>query len=163
MMNNNNNNKYSPIRENVQEGPGSYYHEETSSSIWSACFPCFQSKEIEANSLLQERGLSDNNNDSSWMVQKLKDLKEYSEVVAGPKWKNFVRKVGKYFNTPNKQKMQFQYDSDSYALNFDDDAGEGDDGLLRNFSTRFAAPFPASSSVSSNTNNNTNTNNAGLL
>ncbi|MCD7472566.1 hypothetical protein HAX54_013837 [Datura stramonium] len=84
-----------------------------------------QTKEGEANSLLQE-----NRDDSSWMVKKMKELKEYSELVAGPKWKNLVRKIGKYCN-PKKSsaKTQFQYDSDSYALNFDD-AGEDDDGLL---------------------------------
>ncbi|MCE5165912.1 hypothetical protein HAX54_013118 [Datura stramonium] len=148
------NNTYSPIRENAQEGTEAYFHEQPS-SIWCGCFrfPCFQqqTKEGEANSLLQE-----NRDDSSWMVKKMKELKEYSELVAGPKWKNLVRKIGKYCN-PKKSsaKTQFQYDSDSYALNFDD-AGEDDDGLLRNFSSRFAAPF--SGSVANNNNNNLNRN-----
>ncbi|KAK4369872.1 hypothetical protein RND71_009347 [Anisodus tanguticus] len=128
------NNTYSPIRENTQE---EFLHEEP--SIYCLCFKfrCFQStqKENEANSLLQE-----NKDSSTWMVKKLKDLKEYSELVAGPKWKNLVRKIGKYCNNP-KKKTQLQYDSDSYALNFDDDVVENDDGLLRNFSSRFAAPF----------------------
>ncbi|KAF3654264.1 putative homeobox protein knotted-1-like LET12-like [Capsicum annuum] len=147
------NNTYSPIRETPREGTESYYHEEPSSSIWSACFPCFQSKEVEANSLLHDSSSSS----SSWMVNKLKELKEYSEVVAGPKWKNMVRKIGKYFNNnPNKKRTtQFQYDSDSYALNFaNDDGNGGDDGLFRNFSSRFAAPFSASAVANNNNNNN---------
>ncbi|KAK6783744.1 hypothetical protein RDI58_017198 [Solanum bulbocastanum] len=148
------NNTYSPIRETAQEGTESYFHEEPS-SIWCACFrfPCFPStqKEGEANSLLQER-----ENRDSWIVKNMKELKEYSELVAGPKWKNLVRKMGKYCN-PKKSSAkttQFQYDSDSYALNFDNGGGdvrEDDDGLLRNFSSRFAAPF--SGFVANNSNN----------
>ncbi|KAK4374884.1 hypothetical protein RND71_005561 [Anisodus tanguticus] len=65
-------NTYSPIRENAQEGTESYSYEKP--SIFCGCFrfPCFQStqKEREANSLLQE------NRYSSFIVKKLKDLKE---------------------------------------------------------------------------------------
>lgn len=92
----------------------------------------------------------------------MKELKEYSELVAGPKWKNLVRKIGKYFNPKRSsaKTTQFQYDSDSYALNFDngDSVGEDDDGLLRNFSSRYAVPFSGSLA---NNNNNANRN-AGL-
>ncbi|KAG5590632.1 hypothetical protein H5410_041146 [Solanum commersonii] len=116
------NNTYSPIRETAQEGAESYFHEEPS-SIWCGCFsfPCFAStqKEGKANSLLQER-----ENRISWIVKNMKELKEYSELVAGPKWKNLVRKIGKYY---------------SYALNFDNGGGDGredDDWLLCNFSAR---------------------------
>lgn len=158
-------NTYSPIRENSQEGTESFFHEEPS-SIWCGCFrfPCFPStqKEVEANSLLHERGITEDRD--SWIVKNMKELKEYSELVAGPKWKNLVRKIGKYCN-PKKsaaKTTQFQYDSDSYALNFDNgggvDGGEDDDGLLRNFSSRFAAPF---SGFVANNNNNPNRN-AGL-
>ncbi|KAG5630919.1 hypothetical protein H5410_002636 [Solanum commersonii] len=82
------NNTYSPIRETAREGTKSYFHEEPS-SIWCGCFrfPCFPStqKEGEANSLLQER-----ENRDSWIVKNMKELKEYSELVAGPKWKSLI-------------------------------------------------------------------------
>ncbi|CAI9765778.1 unnamed protein product [Fraxinus pennsylvanica] len=74
-----------------------------------------------------------------WLVKKLKKLKEFSEVVAGPKWKNFIRKIGKLCK-PKKSKTQFQYSPESYALNFngDDDDDEEDCHLVHSFSTRFA-------------------------
>lgn len=157
------NNTYSPIRETTQEGTDFYFQEEPT-SIWCSCFrfPCFPStqKEVEENSLLQERGITENRD--SWIVKNMKELKEYSELVAGPKWKNLVRKIGKYFNPKRSsaKTTQFQYDSDSYALNFDngDGVGEDDDGLLRNFSSRYAVPFSGSLP---NNNNNANRN-AGL-
>ncbi|XP_009770423.1 uncharacterized protein [Nicotiana sylvestris] len=154
MMNNN----YSPIRENTQEGTENYFYQEEP-SLFCGCFrfPCFQSKEGEANSLLQQQG----EDRDSWMVTKMKELKEYSELVAGPKWKNFVRKMGKYCNSKKSKGQQFQYDSDSYAMNFDEGVEENDDGLLRNFSTRFAAPAPFSV-VNNNNNNNNTQRNAGL-
>ncbi|KAK6942229.1 hypothetical protein RJ641_027606 [Dillenia turbinata] len=95
--------------------------------------------------------LNDNNNDQkgvekeSWVSEKLKKLKEFSELIAGPKWKTFIRKLSGYSNNRKlkKSKTQFQYDAQSYALNFDDDKGvDGDDDyrLSRSFSARFAAP-----------------------
>ncbi|XP_057968340.1 uncharacterized protein LOC131157901 [Malania oleifera] len=73
-----------------------------------------------------------------WSAEKLvKKAKEASEVMAGPKWKTFLRKLG------NKNKKgRFQYDPRSYALNFDD-AGDGrspdDDDFLLDFSDRRVA------------------------
>ncbi|KAL2929871.1 Protein BCH2 [Bienertia sinuspersici] len=55
----------------------------------------------------------------SWVVRQVKKLREVSELVAGPKWKNLLRKIGAYFGNNNKKKG-FQYDSFNYTLNFDD-------------------------------------------
>ncbi|GAB4828191.1 hypothetical protein Ancab_035108 [Ancistrocladus abbreviatus] len=83
-----------------------------------------------------------------WMVEKLKKVKEVSEMVAGPKWKTWLRKLGAYLNS-YKRRMgwgrerrgnNFQYDSYDYALNFDEGEGEDDQEMFR-FSARFAAPF----------------------
>ncbi|KAK7271693.1 hypothetical protein RJT34_27799 [Clitoria ternatea] len=72
-----------------------------------------------------------------------KKLREWSEIVAGPKWKTFIRR----FNNHNARAVNyakqgsFHYDPLSYALNFDDrtaENGAGDDGY-GGFSARFAS------------------------
>ncbi|GMI83862.1 hypothetical protein HRI_002055500 [Hibiscus trionum] len=75
----------------------------------------------------------------SWVKRKAKKLKEMSEVVAGPRWKNFIRRFSTYgINKKRRSVMvQFQYDPHSYQLNFDQrEAGAG----FPDFSARFAAP-----------------------
>ncbi|KAL4564098.1 hypothetical protein LXL04_028150 [Taraxacum kok-saghyz] len=59
----------------------------------------------------------------TWLATRIKRLKEFSELIAGPKWKNFIRKFGK---KPRKGNSSFQYDPESYALNFND-SGVNDD------------------------------------
>ncbi|EPS71755.1 hypothetical protein M569_03007 [Genlisea aurea] len=109
---------------------------------------CFDGGAAEAHQLLQE-GRAPPPMIESWIVEKAKSLREYSEVVAGPKFKNLMRRMGRILK-PRKQRSpeaQFQYSPGSYALNF---SGEGDDweeeggALMHNFSYRFAgAPAPA--------------------
>ncbi|KAH1117589.1 hypothetical protein GLYMA_17G091400v4 [Glycine max] len=74
-------------------------------------------------------------------LRALKKLREWSEIVAGPKWKTFIRRFNR--NRPNKRIPTYQYDPFSYALNFDEgpngDFNDDDDAALRNFSTRYAA------------------------
>lgn len=73
----------------------------------------------------------------------LKKVREWSELVAGPKWKTFIRRFNK--SRGLKGGARFQYDPVSYALNFDE--GQGPNGLLvgdddrfyRDFSSRFAS------------------------
>ncbi|RZR89043.1 hypothetical protein BHM03_00016742 [Ensete ventricosum] len=70
--------------------------------------------------------------------------REWSELVAGPRWKTFIRRFGR---NPNRGRAAgFQYDPLSYALNFDEgqggDSPEGKYGDHRDFSARFAAPAP---------------------
>ncbi|KAK4431816.1 hypothetical protein Salat_0943700 [Sesamum alatum] len=96
------------------------------------------------NYLLQGRG-ERRGHKEAWVAAQLKKLKEFSELVAGPKWKNFIRKIGRIFkhnnnnNNSNKQRMDFQYSPQSYALNFVGDRDEEEDGNLQHsFSTRFA-------------------------
>ncbi|KAL8037416.1 hypothetical protein ABFX02_11G038200 [Erythranthe guttata] len=130
---------YSPIteRENEYAGGG------------CGCFRrfCFGGSR---SSLLREKGTAGG---SPWLVEKLKKLKELSEMVAGPKWKNFVRRIGKVFSPAKKhsntqQNAQFQYSPESYALNFsgggdsEDHGGGGEEeegNLLHSFSSRFAS------------------------
>lgn len=122
------------------------YEEERSTPSGCNCFQLFSFKwhqndnEYEDRYLLnQQRG--ENQNGESWVANQLKKMKEASEVVAGPKWKTFIRKVSGYMKNMKKQKNnQFQYDPESYALNFDGGNGREDDGLLLPvFSSRLAS------------------------
>ncbi|KAG6495344.1 uncharacterized protein LOC121990864 [Zingiber officinale] len=77
-------------------------------------------------------------------------VREWSELVAGPRWKTFLRRFGRNPNraraAPPPGTMRFAYDPLSYALNFDEGHGEdfdGDDGGpqavgYRGFSARLA-------------------------
>ncbi|KAK9280312.1 hypothetical protein L1049_014000 [Liquidambar formosana] len=106
---------------------------------------CFRRKHGSYRYLLQQQG----EKRESWFVEKVKKVKQVSEVVAGPKWKNFIRRFRGYCNNNNnnnnnnKRRMhQFQYDPRSYALNFDDGVIDREvDGAHLGFSARFAAPI----------------------
>ncbi|GAV60568.1 hypothetical protein CFOL_v3_04098 [Cephalotus follicularis] len=71
-----------------------------------------------------------------WLENKLKKVKVLSELLAGPKWKNFIRRFKK------RRLMQFQYDPQSYALNFDDgiDMEVENIGAHLDFTARYASP-----------------------
>ncbi|XP_075499946.1 uncharacterized protein LOC142538520 [Primulina tabacum] len=86
--------------------------------------------ENESESSLWSRGLS-----------ALKKIREWSEIVAGPKWKTFIRR----FNRDKDRHTNFRYDPLSYAMNFDEGNGhfededeEGDRFQPPNFSARYA-------------------------
>ncbi|XP_017427584.2 uncharacterized protein LOC108335891 [Vigna angularis] len=72
-------------------------------------------------------------------LRALKKLRDWSEIVAGPRWKTFIRKFNR--NRASKRMPKYQYDPMSYALNFDEghNGDYSDDAALRNFSTRYAA------------------------
>lgn len=87
------------------------------------------------------------NDDDKWWVRSWRNFREWSEIVAGPKWKTFIRR----FNKNRFNRTKFQYDPLSYALNFDEGPGQNghldEDYLGRDFSCRFAS-IPASAKSS---------------
>ncbi|PON71295.1 hypothetical protein PanWU01x14_074350 [Parasponia andersonii] len=70
----------------------------------------------------------------SWLAKSWKKVKE-------PKWKNFTRRFGRSCNgviSSKKRRVQFHYDPQSYALNFDDAIDREADST---FSGRYADPL----------------------
>lgn len=121
-----------------------YYNEElvlTSScgcfwGLYSRVLPCGRNNNngIRGRYLLQQGEVSKEN----WLVENVKKVRELSEVLAGPKWTNFIRSVGTIYK---KRRVQAQYDPESYALNFDEGVGrEVDNPAYLHFSsTGYAA------------------------
>ncbi|KAI8551731.1 hypothetical protein RHMOL_Rhmol06G0209200 [Rhododendron molle] len=87
-----------------------------------------------------------------------KKLREWLELVAGPRWKTFIRRFNKTRGgcCGMRNGKLFQYDPLSYALNFDDgalrrrgavrqDRAEG--ALHSDFSSRYAAILVSAKSL----------------
>ncbi|KAA0050037.1 hypothetical protein IC582_003832 [Cucumis melo] len=133
---------YSPLNDQQQDDLQDI--DDSISSNGCGCFQLFgfgsnRNRNYEGANLLQQK---QGREEESWMVKKLKKVKEVSEMVAGPKWKNFIRKMGGYLKG-KKQRNRFQYDPESYALNFDGgfDGEEDDHHPPIGFSSRFAVPL----------------------
>lgn len=75
------------------------------------------------------------------MGEKMRKVKEFSEVVAGPKWKTFMRKIGSYFSGKRKN-TRLNYDQHSYDLNFNRSDDDLDFDMPPSFSSRFSVPRP---------------------
>ncbi|KAL0382983.1 UNVERIFIED_CONTAM: hypothetical protein Scaly_0585600 [Sesamum calycinum] len=101
---------------------------------------CFGLDDVESRSHLLQEGAP---HKEAWIVARLKKLRELSEVLAGPKWKNLIRRIGKIckLRKHNKSTVQFQYSPQSYALNFAGDDEEENETILHSFSVRFAPGF----------------------
>nr|XP_043629727.1 uncharacterized protein LOC122601014 [Erigeron canadensis] len=119
-----------------------YDDEETISGHGCGCFRVFsyfstRPYDGESTAFIYHRS-GDVLDNESWLMSRLKAIKEFSEVVAGPKWKNFIRKFSK--KQPRRGNSPFQYDPESYALNFNDVSGDAgdDESLPRSFSVRYA-------------------------
>ncbi|EXC31611.1 hypothetical protein L484_008408 [Morus notabilis] len=87
-------------------------------------------------------------NDDPWWSRGWKKVREWSEIVAGPKWKTFIRRFNRnHRGFGYKEGGKFRYDELSYSLNFDEGPGQsGADDVnfvRRDFSSRYAS-VPAS-------------------
>ncbi|KAL2528822.1 NHL domain-containing protein [Forsythia ovata] len=113
-------------------------------SLWN--IPCFCYRPSEVASVWERLPKTEKEREaaqaSSWWrkcIKAFKKTREWSELVAGPKWKTFIRRFHKTGSKPRK----FQYDPLSYALNFDEGQGQNgqleEDRIFRNFSSRYAA------------------------
>lgn len=123
-------------------------HEEASSGgCGCGCFRFLSSnwwrghEEEEGKQLLEQKG--EGGGGEAWVREKVKKVKEISEVIAGPKWKNLIRKMSGYGKKKQQQQRnnnRFQYDEQSYALNFNSGAqSEDEDNIPPSFSARFTA------------------------
>ncbi|KAJ8772929.1 hypothetical protein K2173_028106 [Erythroxylum novogranatense] len=108
------------------------------------CFPCFTSRRASFSSSAVglawwERVRSSSSSssvspssklhldDRRWWsrgITALKKIREWSEIVAGPKWKTFLRRFNRNRGVASNRHGQFQYDPLSYALNFDEGHGQ---------------------------------------
>ncbi|CAA7407114.1 unnamed protein product [Spirodela intermedia] len=91
------------------------------------------------------RELSLSSSGEPWWRRALMRVREWSELLAGPRWKTFIRRLNRSPRGGGKV-AKLQYDPLSYALNFDDggSGGEPSDGELGcpDFSARFVRPPP---------------------
>ncbi|KAF3649274.1 putative potassium transporter 8-like [Capsicum annuum] len=113
---------------------------------------CFWFPSFRCGGRVWERvSTSDQKEESHWWDKGFKavmKVREWSEVVAGPKWKTFIRRFNKKSSKTNK----YNYDPLSYSLNFDDGPGVNehseDDRFFCDFSSRYASiPVSAKSSM----------------
>ncbi|CAH8350202.1 unnamed protein product [Eruca vesicaria subsp. sativa] len=110
-----------------------------------SCFPTFRprtsSRQHSSSSWGRIRTVDDN---PPWWKRAALKIREWSEIVAGPRWKTFIRRFNR---DPRRGRdwdagEKFQYDPLSYSLNFDDDDEEDEYvglGGFRSFSTRYAS------------------------
>ncbi|KAK4414966.1 hypothetical protein Salat_2603600 [Sesamum alatum] len=137
----------SPHMARPQEPPAfpTDHNEEAGDAGGCGCFRrfCCGWDDVESRSYLLQEKEEGAPHKEPWIVARLKKLRELSELLAGPKWKNLIRRIGKIckLRKHNKPTMQFQYSPESYALNFAGDDQEEDEIILHSFSVRFAPGF----------------------
>lgn len=112
-------------------------------SSCSSCLAGFRSTTVKSS--WWQRIHSNHLHEPRWWVRAFLKIREWSEIVAGPRWKTFIRR----FNRDQRRgrdwddRAKFQYDPLSYTLSFEDeDKGDDDEvglGGLRSFSMRYAS------------------------
>ncbi|XP_054822655.1 uncharacterized protein LOC129320972 [Prosopis cineraria] len=111
-----------------------HLHELDDTSSWcGGCFRVFRFRRRRGSS----GGGGGGGERESWVAENFTKVKEFSEVIAGPKWKTFIRKISAYCNG-RKQNNRFHYDQHSYDLNFNN--SDDDPDMPPSFSARFTLP-----------------------
>ncbi|KAA8542647.1 hypothetical protein F0562_023854 [Nyssa sinensis] len=111
------------------------------------CIPCFGSNRSPTVGLYWWQKMRTTENEEGWWargINGVKKLREWSEILAGPRWKTFIRRFNRSKSGGGGSRHgKFQYDPLSYALNFDEGSGQngnseddGEDGF-RKFSSRY--------------------------
>ncbi|KAK4750408.1 hypothetical protein SAY87_003890 [Trapa incisa] len=135
--------------------PQSIYSASRCCFCFGTCFPSRTSSSHSGPSLWERIG-SGHHEDRWWArgLRTLNKLREWSEIVAGPKWKTFIRRFNRVRSGggagagagANHGHAKFHYDPLSYSLNFDEgpnsvefEMEDPEHGGFRNFSARFAA------------------------
>ncbi|KAK2646659.1 hypothetical protein Ddye_021854 [Dipteronia dyeriana] len=117
----------SPLKEQLEGDDIGNYDNSSMETGHGCCFGWCRGK--DGRDLLHD---NEDDYEESWWIERTRKVKEASELLAGHKWKNFIRKIGRYCNIKrNNHKTQFQYDPESYALNFDRGLDRDDVGLVR--------------------------------
>lgn len=115
------------------------------------CIPYFgcisKNPSPSAMKLWERMGTSENK--EKWFTKGWRKVREWSELVAGPKWKTFIRRFNKKRANGYIKQGSFQYDPFSYARNFDDNTGEKhEEDYAYGFSSCYASvPASAKSSM----------------
>lgn len=119
-------------------------------SSCDSCLPAFRSTTVKS-SWWQRVHREAEAGEARWWVRAFLKIREWSEIVAGPRWKTFIRR----FNRDRRRggewddSAKFRYDPLSYTLSFEDEYKDYDDeagfGGHRSFSMRYASVPVASS------------------
>ncbi|XP_061341056.1 uncharacterized protein LOC133287451 [Gastrolobium bilobum] len=129
------------MAENQSRLEESYDYEDTTTSS-CGCFCGLWSRWYGSCKEEQEAVKDDHN---YWLVKEVKKVKALSEILVGPKGKKKKKKKKTFIlgrlRKWGGRRMQFRYDPESYALNFDDGIQKECDGVYLNFSARFACPL----------------------
>ncbi|XWS60710.1 hypothetical protein CRYUN_Cryun07bG0059100 [Craigia yunnanensis] len=119
------------------------------------CFPCFSFRRTPTVGIafwerLRTAQVQSDSGLLARSVRAFQEVREWSEIVAGPRWKTFIRRFNRNKSGSGGgagcRHGQFHYDPLSYALNFDEGLGqngnfEDDNDYVgfRAFSTRYAS------------------------
>ncbi|PIA62129.1 hypothetical protein AQUCO_00200257v1 [Aquilegia coerulea] len=139
--------------------------------FWIPCLGSDRSNKLGGSPSPWWERIGNAENEEKWWNKGWKavlKVREWSEIMAGPKWKTFIRRFnkknggggggggssggGSLLSGGGGKQRKFQYDPLSYSLNFDEGPGHNgqsdEDYVFRDFSSRYATiPISAKTSM----------------